>query len=118
MSGSTDGVDGAVGASKVKRLYEVTVTYYVMAEDEAEAVGIQTLGGDPTIEVALATSVGAEWWHAIPFGGDDDRTCGEILEGQNRQPALPPCHGYILGVESGERRNESGERRNDEHERS
>jgi hypothetical protein len=66
----------------MKKLYEVTVTYYVMAESEDEAECVDTLHGDTTKEVERATSVDELWWHAIPFGGDDDRTCGVILQAE------------------------------------
>jgi len=65
----------------MKKLYEVEIRYYVMAENETEAEAIRTDDG-VTLEVNEAFTVDSEWWDTIPFGGDDDRTCGEILGAQ------------------------------------
>ncbi len=72
----------------MKRLYRIDVTYYVMAESREEAqmvrpdFGIEEALSDASIEETL--SVSSSWRDAIPFGGDDDRTCGEILEAQGK----------------------------------
>lgn len=64
----------------MKKLFVVSYTAYVMAEDveAAKYVHIDTDNSD--IEVSQATSVDHIWWDAIPFGSDDDRTCGQIIQ--------------------------------------
>lgn len=65
----------------MKRLYEVERKFYVMAEDESDAKTFQPKDpGECTNQVYLASAVDADWWNAIPFNGDDDRTCGELLK--------------------------------------
>ena len=63
----------------MKKLYEVTKLYYVLAEDELEAEYTDA-GHGATTEVIEVNSVAAAWLDLIPFGGDDDRTCREILK--------------------------------------
>jgi len=66
------------------KLYEVTRTFYVMAENESEAENYQP--NDPLCcdnEVHEATIVLANWANAIPFGEQkDDKTCQEIINGK------------------------------------
>lgn len=61
-----------------KQLYFVERRAYVLASSELEAEVIDTGLGD-TVEVSKASTVDSDWWDSIPFGGDDDRTCGQIL---------------------------------------
>ncbi len=72
------------------KLFEVVRTFYVMAEDEAEAESYQPR--DPlacTNEVYEAKTASMEWWNAIPFGEQgDDRTCGQIIEELKAEEAL------------------------------
>jgi len=67
----------------VKKLYEVTKRYYIMAETvfEAECINID-FEGEATASTVEATSVDSEWWDEIPFNSDDARTCGQILKGE------------------------------------
>ena len=64
----------------MKKLYEVERKFYVMAEDELEAEDF-----DPhdtsgcTNDAFLASGVEAEWWNCLPYNGDDDKTCGQII---------------------------------------
>ena len=62
----------------MKKLYEVRKLYYVLAEDELGAECCYVPYG-ATAEVIEVNSVAANWLDLIPFGGDDDRTCREIL---------------------------------------
>lgn len=62
-----------------KQLFEVTKTYYVMAEDEQEANDFKPELDGCDSEAFPAESVNATWWDSLPFGGDDDRTCGQII---------------------------------------
>ena len=69
----------------MKRLYRVEAHYYVMAGGELEAVLIRPdVDCCPRLAEAVS-NVDSEWYDAIPFGGDDDRTCGEILQQQNEE---------------------------------
>lgn len=67
----------------IKKLYEVEIKAYVMAEDEDEAKSIAVAEcEDVDAEAFVTNSIDAEWWDAIPYGNDDDLTCGEILKQQ------------------------------------
>ncbi len=67
----------------MKTLFRIQRTWYVMAEGRACAEGMYIpLTCEPTEELEEATSVDADWRDAIPEGGDDDRTCGQILKEQ------------------------------------
>ena len=67
----------------MKKLYWIDITMMVMAEDEDEAAEIAARKATPENCVGrLALSVPSEWRDAIPFGADDDLTCGEILKRQ------------------------------------
>lgn len=64
----------------MKKFYEVEIKLYVLAEDEWEAAVIATRECQPeAAEVDEAGSVDSRWWKAIPYGSDDDKTCGEIM---------------------------------------
>lgn len=65
--------------ANIKRLYKVTITKYVMAENEDAALILVDCYSDEG-EAVLAKNVDAEWFDAFPFGADDDRTCGEIIK--------------------------------------
>jgi hypothetical protein len=65
----------------MKKLYEVNRKYYVMAENESEAEYAFDIDWTAcTTEIYRAKSIDSEWFDAIPFNSDDDRTCGEILK--------------------------------------
>lgn len=74
----------------MKKLYEVEVehTVYVMAESESEAEdvalqGIADVDDTPRVytnEVIESTPVSRDWRGSVPFGSDDRRTVGQILE--------------------------------------
>ena len=67
----------------MKKLYEVTKRYYIMAENEIEAEYYNIdFEGEASVDVVEATSVDSEWWDEIPFNSDDARTCGQILKGE------------------------------------
>jgi len=72
----------------MKKLYEVQATTYVMAENEFEAVDVlndfETEIDIADCEVFEAGSIPRRWTDAIPWGGDDDKTCGEIIGSRNR----------------------------------
>ena len=65
----------------MKKLYEVNLTYYIMAEDEDEARSIPQDMDECSadVDVTEATAVMAHWWDSIPFEGEDDKTCGQII---------------------------------------
>lgn len=64
----------------MKQLYEVEIRVYVMAEDEQDAVQIAARECQPEeAEAYEAVSVDTIWWKAIPYGSDNDKTCGEIV---------------------------------------
>ena len=67
----------------MKKLYEVTKRYYIMAENkiEAEFYNID-FEGEASVEAVVATSVDTDWFDAIPFNSDDALTCGQILKGE------------------------------------
>ncbi len=75
----------------MKRRYEVEARWYVMDKNELQAQIIKP----PDI---LACSVFAiepagidtDWYDAIPFNSDDDRTCGEILSNQKIDAQVLP----------------------------
>jgi hypothetical protein len=82
-----------------KKLYRVKVVLYVMAENEADACGAATQAHFDIFECAArkVDRVTPEWNEAIPYNADDERTCLEIIKGQDsvsqveRQHAeLPP----------------------------
>lgn len=62
-----------------KRLYRVTVMFMVLAENETAAEYAEQYPDGASVEVEMANSVPSDWRDAIPYGGDDNRTCGEIL---------------------------------------
>ncbi len=65
----------------MKKLYRVDAFWYVMAEDKEEAVDYKPMLSECSKEASLASEVGVDypdWWEAIPFNSDDDRTCGQI----------------------------------------
>ena len=67
----------------MKKLYQVEITVFVMADDKDEAASIASVEAQPEdCEVWEARSVQSEWWDAIPYGADDDMKCGEILKQQ------------------------------------
>ena len=67
----------------MKRLFEVEALYYVMAESEIEAEEIRPVDISLCSRTAVETkSVNSEWFDAIPFNADDDRTCGQIIKGE------------------------------------
>ena len=73
----------ARGSVEMKNLYKVEAMWYVMAEDEMEAQILKPDAIDETsIFVMEASEVGvdADWWDAIPFNSDTDKTCGQIME--------------------------------------
>jgi hypothetical protein len=77
--------NGALGERVMsKKLYEVNIRVYVMAEcaDEAQELAIENCE-DTEAEAHIANSVSNAWWNAIPYGTDDDTTCGEILSSQH-----------------------------------
>lgn len=64
----------------MKKLYEVEIKVYVMAEDKEDALYIASRECQPEeAEAYEAESVDALWWKSIPYGSDDDKTCGEII---------------------------------------
>lgn len=72
-----------------KKLHEVTLKVYVMAENERDAfnaaTNIDVHHCFDDAEIFPAESVDSNWWEAVPFGGDDDRTCGEILSNKGKE---------------------------------
>jgi len=69
----------------MKKLYEVEMIMMVMAEDESDAklVAAQNASAEnwDEFDAYEADSVKSEWWDCIPWGSDDDKTCGEIILG-------------------------------------
>ena len=65
----------------MKRLFRVETLWYVMAEnyDEAEAGYGVDLQKCALYARPAQNCIAAEWEDAPPFGGDDDRTCSQIL---------------------------------------
>lgn len=66
----------------MKKLYRVDVYYFVMASSEKMALAVRPTLGDCSRQAQIAGSVPVDWWDAIPFGSEDDSTCGEILQDQ------------------------------------
>ena len=65
----------------MKKLYEIEARWYVMAEDEEEAQSIKPTDIATCSVFAIEPiSIDADWYNAIPFNSDDDRTCGQILK--------------------------------------
>ncbi|MEE8308649.1 MAG: hypothetical protein V3R81_15385 [Gammaproteobacteria bacterium] len=69
----------------MKKMFEVTFTAYVMAEDPQGALDVLV---DETVvssdsgmsaDIRQANSVDAGWWNLHPFGGDGQTTCGELI---------------------------------------
>lgn len=67
----------------MKKLYEATVTIYVMAEDEAEAqlVASRAEIGENEVSAVLAHSYDGGWKGCYPYGQDRDdrRTVDQIV---------------------------------------
>ncbi len=66
------------------KLYEVEVTYYVIADspEAAEELPRHFDFSECTVNACEAESVDVGWWEALPFGDEGDfgdKTCGEIL---------------------------------------
>lgn len=72
----------------MKQLYKLEIYCYVMAEDELEAqdIRIRHLGACSRFAIEAET-VHPDWLDTIPFNSDDDRTCGQILEAQEKEEA-------------------------------
>ena len=67
----------------MKKLYCVEITVMVMAENKEEAAEIASREALPeSCEANEAFSVPSEWYGAIPFGADDEKTCAQILKHQ------------------------------------
>lgn len=74
----------------MKKLYVVEVEHsvYVMAESESEAEdvalrGIADVDDTPRVypsELTYTEPVSRDWRGSVPFGSDDERTVGQILE--------------------------------------
>ncbi|MCJ7829358.1 MAG: hypothetical protein MUP81_06430 [Dehalococcoidia bacterium] len=65
----------------MKQLYEVAIYYYVMAENTEEAKTIKPdFLSDCTIFAHKTKTIRNDWWECIPFGSDDDKTCGQIVQ--------------------------------------
>ncbi len=64
-----------------KKLYQVKVTLYVMAENESEACLAATNAKFDIFECTAkkAAHLDRGWDDAVPYNSDDDRTCAEIL---------------------------------------
>ena len=61
------------------KLFEVTMKFFCVAEDELEAEHLYYLDG-ADIEAVEAVSAPLEWMDAIPFGNqNDDKTVKEYL---------------------------------------
>jgi len=74
-----------------KKLYRVKVVLYVMAENESEA---RVAATDAKFDIFECTARKADhldpaWHNAIPYNSEDERTCAEILAGQ-QQIEYPP----------------------------
>lgn len=72
----------------MKKLFCVTIVVYVMAGNESDAkrIGAEYCAAD-SAEAYIAESVASEWYDYIPFGSDDDMTCGDILKAQRAADA-------------------------------
>ena len=71
----------------MKELYKVTVEYYVMAEDEKDAESIYPnhIQNCTVFAYRAGQCCCLDWWDAIPFGSEDNRTCGDIILGKEEQ---------------------------------
>ena len=66
----------------MKKLFEVNIRLYVVAEDPSEAEYEAMKVSDPDtcdVEVSEAKTVDSVWANVLPFGAEDDRTCKEYL---------------------------------------
>ncbi len=66
-----------------KRLYQVVITCYVMAEDERDACSVAVdncLSTEAETWRVDGVDVDAEMWDIVPHGEAQGRTCGQILE--------------------------------------
>jgi hypothetical protein len=82
----------------VRKLYEIKMTAYIMAEDENELRDRAEYGGlsfncdecDPQVTAVKSDmDISEGWLSAIPFEADDDRVVGEIVEAHNKQKEGP-----------------------------
>ena len=68
----------------MKKLYYVQITVMVMADSCAEAAEVAAREAtSEDCDAMIATSIPWDWNDAIPFGSDDDATCGAVLERQD-----------------------------------
>ena len=66
----------------MKKLYEVKILLYVVAEnkDDAKYEAMKVYDPDTCdVEVTGAKTIDSRWVNAIPFGAEDDRKCKEYL---------------------------------------
>jgi hypothetical protein len=65
-----------------KKLYEATITIYVMAENDIEAQIAATNMDEPftSWDVMEVEQVEEKWMFLIPWGEDSDRCCFDIIE--------------------------------------
>ena len=68
----------------MKKLYEVKIRLYVMAEDEDEAIAV-AFGPDADrwscdVEFCEPGSFYAHWENSIPFNSDDEKTVGQVFQ--------------------------------------
>ena len=80
-----------------KKLYRVKVVLYVMAENESEACVAATNAQFDIFECAAkrAEHIDRGWENAIPYNSEDDRTCAEIMSGQQLADA---SHSLLVGT--------------------
>lgn len=64
----------------MKHLYEIEARWYVMAKDEEDAQMIRPDLSVCSVFACEVASADVDWWDAIPFGSDDDRTVGQIMK--------------------------------------
>ena len=69
----------------MKRLYQVDATIYAWADDADEALLLMNAPDGATLHAYEAAGVEDEWWYAIPFGAEDNRTCGKLLVVQEEE---------------------------------
>lgn len=69
-----------------KKLYQVKIVLFVMAENESDACVAATRARFDIFECAAkkAEYVAPEWNDAIPYNADDDRSCAEIINNKPR----------------------------------
>ena len=71
------------------KLYEVTITFYVAAENEDQARHVAAFETPRFLdlwEIHEADGVNGDWWRVVPYGhGDDVKTCGDYMRSK---PAL------------------------------